>query len=72
MARIALITGANKGIGFEVSRQLARVGFTVLLGARDAERGEAAAKKLHGEGLSASFVSVDLNFAAESGAALAK
>ena len=70
--KIALITGANKGIGLEVSRQLGRAGFTVLLGARDTERGEEAAKKLRDEGLRVIYVSADLNCAAESGAALAK
>ncbi|GAB7048225.1 SDR family NAD(P)-dependent oxidoreductase [Catenuloplanes indicus] len=42
-ARIALITGANKGIGLETARGLAEAGMTVLLGARDAGRGAAAA-----------------------------
>jgi NAD(P)-dependent dehydrogenase (short-subunit alcohol dehydrogenase family) len=42
----ALITGANKGLGFETARQLAARGWTVLLGARDPGRGEAAAKEL--------------------------
>jgi len=45
MAKVVLITGANKGIGFEVARQLGHSGFTVLLGARDASRGEEAARK---------------------------
>ncbi|NYF78588.1 SDR family oxidoreductase [Granulicella arctica] len=72
MEKLVLITGANKGIGFEATRQLARAGFTVLLGARDTERGEEAADKLRGEGLDVRFVSADLNRAAESGAALAK
>jgi len=40
---IALVTGANKGIGKEISRQLAAKGILVLMGARDRERGEAAA-----------------------------
>lgn len=72
MAKVVLITGANKGIGFEVSRELARAGFTVLLGARDSARGEEAAGKLRGEGLDVRFVAADLNQAAESGAALAR
>lgn len=48
--RIALITGANRGIGFEVCRQLANQGFVVLLTARDAAKAEAAARKLENVG----------------------
>jgi NAD(P)-dependent dehydrogenase (short-subunit alcohol dehydrogenase family) len=72
MEKVVLVTGANKGIGFEVSRQLGRAGFTVLLGARDTARGEEAARKLRGEGLDVRFVKADLNQAVESGMALAK
>jgi NAD(P)-dependent dehydrogenase (short-subunit alcohol dehydrogenase family) len=72
LAKVVLVTGANKGIGFEVSRELGRAGFTVLLGARDTARGEEAASKLRGEGLDVRFVTADLNHAVESGAALAR
>ena len=72
MAKIVLITGANKGIGFEVARQLGHAGYTVLLGARDSARGEEAASQQRGEGLDVRFVAADLNHATESGAALAR
>lgn len=43
--KVALITGANKGIGLAIARQLGRQGMTVLLGARDEGRGRAATEK---------------------------
>ncbi|MEV5572986.1 SDR family oxidoreductase [Spirillospora sp. NPDC052269] len=58
--RIALITGANKGIGFETARMLGREGMTVLIGARSRERGEKAAAELTGEGFDARFVRLDV------------
>jgi NAD(P)-dependent dehydrogenase (short-subunit alcohol dehydrogenase family) len=49
--RVALVSGANRGLGLEISSQLARRGFHVLLGSRDQSRGAAAAEKLAADGL---------------------
>jgi NAD(P)-dependent dehydrogenase (short-subunit alcohol dehydrogenase family) len=46
---VALVTGANKGIGLQIAKDLAAQGFTVLLGSRNLERGEAAAKTVSGD-----------------------
>src|SRR5258707_5908158 len=59
--KVALITGANKGLGFETGRQLAKKGIKVFLGARDEKRGKEAEAKLKAEGLDVDFIHLDLN-----------
>ena len=58
--RVALITGANKGIGLEIGRQLAAREITALIGARDPERGEEAARGLAADELDARFIQIDV------------
>jgi len=59
-SKSALVTGANKGIGREVARRLALAGFKVWLGARDPERGKAAAQTLIAEGLDVRWLQLDV------------
>jgi NAD(P)-dependent dehydrogenase (short-subunit alcohol dehydrogenase family) len=49
--KVAFITGANKGIGFETARGLGGLGITVVVGSRDEGRGREAAERLRGEGI---------------------
>jgi NAD(P)-dependent dehydrogenase (short-subunit alcohol dehydrogenase family) len=58
--KVALVTGANKGLGLEMARQLGQAGITVIVAARDPQQGEAAAAKLRGEGLDAQFLKLDV------------
>ena len=59
--KTALITGANKGIGLETARQLGKKGMTVLVGARDARKGEAASEQLRQEGIDAHPLTLDVS-----------
>jgi NAD(P)-dependent dehydrogenase (short-subunit alcohol dehydrogenase family) len=68
--KIALVTGANKGIGFEIARQLGQGGMFVYLGARNQERGEKAAAILTGEGLTVKPLVLDVTDAGSIAAAV--
>ena len=70
--KIALITGANKGIGKEIARQLGALGMTVLMGARDAQRGEEAAAELKAGGADAHAITLDVTDPATIDAAAAQ
>jgi NAD(P)-dependent dehydrogenase (short-subunit alcohol dehydrogenase family) len=58
--KVALITGANKGLGLEMARQLGKAGVTVVLAARDPKNGQAAADTLRKEGIDAQFLQLDV------------
>ena len=60
-SRVALVTGANKGIGLEIARQLALAGIRVIIGARENSRARAAADDLASQGLMAQSVRLDLD-----------
>jgi len=72
MPRSVLVTGANRGIGLEVARQLAARGDLVLLAARDPAKGERAARELAREGLKVQAVSLDVADEASVAAAAAR
>lgn len=58
MTKNVLITGANKSIGYETARRLGKMGYRVWLGARDADRGEAAAQALRDQGHDVRFIDI--------------
>lgn len=60
MSKIALITGANRGLGLEIARQLARGGATVIVAGRDVTRAEQAAEQLRAEGLDVQATQLDV------------
>ncbi len=68
--KVALITGANKGIGLEIARQLGKQGITVVLGSRDPQRGQTAADALKSEGIDAHTVKLEVTDAGDRDAAL--
>jgi NAD(P)-dependent dehydrogenase (short-subunit alcohol dehydrogenase family) len=59
--KIALITGANRGIGFETARQLGKQGIKVLIGARSEDKGLEAESVLKNEGLDVEYIKLDVN-----------
>jgi NAD(P)-dependent dehydrogenase (short-subunit alcohol dehydrogenase family) len=59
--KIALVTGANRGIGFETCRQLSQLNLTVLLTARDTIKGEVSTKQLTDKGLDVVYYQLDVS-----------
>lgn len=72
VTRTALVSGANRGIGFEIARGLARLGVLAVIGARDPKDGLAAAEKLQSEGLDVPVVALDVDSADSAAAAVAE
>lgn len=60
LPRVALVTGANRGLGLEVGRRLAIAGYEVWLGARDLDRGIKAAERLAEQGISVTAIEIDV------------
>jgi NAD(P)-dependent dehydrogenase (short-subunit alcohol dehydrogenase family) len=58
--KVAVVTGGNRGLGFEASRQLAKLQYQVVLTSRDEAKGKAAADKLQSEGLDVTFHPLDV------------
>ena len=60
MSKVALVTGANRGIGYEICRQLGKQGFTVILTSRDEEKGNLARDMLAGQDLNVVYHQLDV------------
>ena len=60
MAKVAFITGANRGIGFETALQLGKLGINVVIGSRDDQKGKVAAASLRSEGIEADSIKFDV------------
>jgi NAD(P)-dependent dehydrogenase (short-subunit alcohol dehydrogenase family) len=68
-SKVAFITGGNRGIGFETAKQLGKTGIVIIVGSRDAKKGEAAAAKLRADGISAQSLRFDVTKAEDRKAA---
>lgn len=58
--KVSLVTGGNRGIGYELVKQLAMKGFTVILASRDPGKGQAVGQKLKESNLDVSFLVSDM------------
>jgi NAD(P)-dependent dehydrogenase (short-subunit alcohol dehydrogenase family) len=67
---ITLITGANRGMGFELALELGQKGQRIIIGARNVKKGQAAVEKLAGQGVSAALVQLDVTDQASIAAAV--
>ena len=63
--KVAFITGGNRGLGLQTARDLGQLGILVVLGSRDAKKGEAAAAELRAEGINAESIVCDVTSAAD-------
>ena len=60
--KIAVVTGANKGIGYEIAKNLGERGYRVIVAARDETRGTAAAAEIHAFGYDTAFLQLDIRY----------
>lgn len=65
VGKVALVTGANKGLGKEIARQLGKQGIIVLVGARDSAKGEQAVSELKAEGIDARSIQLEVTSATD-------